>query len=162
MQESIKVLLQETITRAATSSLGDLRANQSTRRRKKLASFMGTLLEEMTKGIIHILLKHFYSRKLDFSQKLFFRQNKRISLLTLHFDEIFMLQQFEIFAKVLSLLEASFDLISGSSLSMKIQIMVKKITENLGFKAPFWKVKNFHSFFFSFSNSSHKSGYLLF
>ena len=84
MQESIKVLLQETITRAATSSLGDLRANHSTRRRKKLASFMGTLLEEMTKGIIHILRKHFYSTKLDFSQKLFFRQNKRISLLTLY------------------------------------------------------------------------------
>ena len=37
-------------------------------------------------------------------------------------------------AKVLSLLEAFFDLISGSSLSMKIQIMGGKITENLGFK----------------------------
>ena len=36
--------------------------------------------------------------------------------------------------KVLSLLEAWFDLISGSSLSMKIQIMGGKITENLGFK----------------------------
>ena len=31
--------------------------------------------------------------------------------------------------KVLSLLEASFDLISGSSLSMKIQIMGGKISE---------------------------------
>ena len=78
MQESIKVLLQETITRAATSSLGDLRANHSTRRRKKLASFMGTLLEEMTKGIIHILHKHFYSTKLDFWQKLFFLSKQKI------------------------------------------------------------------------------------
>jgi hypothetical protein len=33
--------------------------------------------------------------------------------------------------KVLSLLEACFDLILGSSLSMKIQIMGGKITENL-------------------------------
>ena len=49
--------------------------------------------------------------------------------------------------KVVSLLEASFDLISGSSLSMKIQIMGGKITENLGFKSPLWKVKNFCSFF---------------
>ena len=32
--------------------------------------------------------------------------------------------------KVLSLLEACFDLISGSSLHMKIQIMGGKITEN--------------------------------
>ena len=36
--------------------------------------------------------------------------------------------------KVLSLLEACFDLISGSSLSMKIQIMGGRITENLGFE----------------------------
>ena len=36
--------------------------------------------------------------------------------------------------KVLSFLEACFDLISGSSLCMKIQIMSGKITENLGFK----------------------------
>ena len=36
--------------------------------------------------------------------------------------------------KVLSLLEACFDLISSPSLSMKIQIMGRKITENLGFK----------------------------
>ena len=35
----------------------------------------------------------------------------------------------------LSLLEACFDLISGSSLSMKIEIMGGKITENLGFKS---------------------------
>jgi hypothetical protein len=35
--------------------------------------------------------------------------------------------------KVLSLLEACFDLILGSSLHMKIQIMGGKITENLGY-----------------------------
>ena len=64
--------------------------------------------------------------------------------------------------KVLSLFEACFDLISGSSLCMKIQIMGGKITVNLGFKSPLQKVKKFCSFFFSFSNSSHKSGYLLF
>ena len=45
--------------------------------------------------------------------------------------------------KVLSLLEDCFDLISGSSLSMKIQIMCEKITENLGFKSPLRKVKFF-------------------
>ena len=49
--------------------------------------------------------------------------------------------------KVLSLLEACFDLISGSSLHMKIQIMGGKITENLGFKSPLRKVKIFLSFF---------------
>ena len=64
--------------------------------------------------------------------------------------------------KVLSLLEACFDLISGSSLSMKIQIMGGKITDYLGFKSLLRKVKMFCSFFFSFSNSSHKRGYLLF
>ena len=58
--------------------------------------------------------------------------------------------------KVLSLLEACFDLISGSSLSKKILIMGSKITENPGFKSPLQKVN-----FFSFSNSSHKNGYLL-
>ena len=51
--------------------------------------------------------------------------------------------------KVLSLLEAFFDLISGSSLSMKIQIMGRKITENPGAG----RSKNFSTFFFSFSNS---------
>ena len=60
--------------------------------------------------------------------------------------------------KVLSLLEACFDLIMGSSLSMKIQIMGRKVTENLGFKSSLWKVNFFLSFFFSFSNSSHKEG----
>ena len=52
--------------------------------------------------------------------------------------------------KVLSLLEACFDLISGSSLSMKIQIMGGKITENLGFKSPLWKVNIKNLFFFLF------------
>ena len=37
-------------------------------------------------------------------------------------------------SKVLSLLKACFNLISGSSLSMEIQIMGVKIIENLGFK----------------------------
>jgi hypothetical protein len=50
-------------------------------------------------------------------------------------------------SKVLSLLEACFDLISGSSLSMIIQIMGGKITENLGFKSPLRKVKSFLFFF---------------
>ena len=44
------------------------------------------------------------------------------------------------FLKVLSLLEACLNLISGSSLHMKIQIMGGKITENLGFKSPLRKV----------------------
>ena len=60
--------------------------------------------------------------------------------------------------KVVSLLEACFDLISSPSPSMKIQIMGGKITENLRFKSPLRKVKNF--FFFLFSNSSQKTGYL--
>jgi len=66
--------------------------------------------------------------------------------------------------KVLFLLKACFDLISGSSLSMKIQIMGGKITENLVFKSPLRKVNFLFVvlFFFSFSNSSHKSGYLWF
>ena len=51
------------------------------------------------------------------------------------------------FSKDLSLLEACFDLISGSSLSMKIQILGGKITENLGFKSPLRKVNFFLSFF---------------
>ena len=48
--------------------------------------------------------------------------------------------------KVLSLLEACFDFIKGSSLS----IMARKITENLWFKFPLRKVKTFLSFFFKF------------
>ena len=49
--------------------------------------------------------------------------------------------------KVISLLEACFDLILVSSLSMKIQIIGRKITENLGFKSQLRKVKFFLSFF---------------
>ena len=49
--------------------------------------------------------------------------------------------------KVVFFLEACFDLISSSSLSMKIQIMGGKITENLGFESPLRKVKKFVSFF---------------
>ena len=45
--------------------------------------------------------------------------------------------------KALYLLEACFDLISGSSLHMKIQIMGGKITENLGFNSPLPKGKFF-------------------
>ena len=51
--------------------------------------------------------------------------------------------------KVLSFLEACFYLIPSSSLSMKIQIMGRKITENLGFKSPLRKV-NIFLFFFIF------------
>ena len=50
--------------------------------------------------------------------------------------------------KVLSLLEACFDLITLPS--VKIQIMGGKITENLGFKSPLLKVKRILSFFFHF------------
>ena len=54
------------------------------------------------------------------------------------------------------------DSISSSSPSMKIQIVSGKITENLGFKSQLRKVKIFCSFFFSFSNSSHKTRNLWF
>ena len=64
-----------------------------------------------------------------------------------------MVRQTSICLKVLSLLEACFDLISGSSLHRKIQIKGGKITENLGFKSPLRKVKKKILFFFSFSNS---------
>ena len=56
-----------------------------------------TYTDEMTPiGTIHILRMHLYSTKLDltskfFTKTMFFRQNKRISFSTLHFDEIFML-----------------------------------------------------------------------
>ena len=54
-------------------------------------------------------------------------------------------------SKVLSFLEACFDLNSPPSLSMKIQILDGKITENLGFKSPLRKVKFFlFSFLFIF------------
>ena len=49
--------------------------------------------------------------------------------------------------KVLSLLEACFDLISPPSPSMKIQIMGGKMTENLGFHSPLRKVKIFFVLF---------------
>ena len=61
--------------------------------------------------------------------------------------------------KALSLLEACFDLISGSSLHMKIQIMSEKITENLGFKYPLRKVKIFVLFPFPFQ-ILHKKLYI--
>ena len=53
--------------------------------------------------------------------------------------------------KVLSLLEACFDLISSPSPSMKIQIMGRKIPENLGFKSSLRKLKIVLSFFCSLS-----------
>ena len=53
----------------------------------------------------------------------------------------------------LSLLEACFYLISGSSLYMEIQIMGGKITENLGFKSSLQRLEYFCHFYFSFSNS---------
>ena len=56
--------------------------------------------------------------------------------------------------KVLSLLKACFDLILGSSLSMKIQITGVKILKIWGSKP--------HSGRSKFSNYSYKSGYLLF
>ena len=51
-------------------------------------------------GTIHILRKHFYSKKLNLTSKFFtktgfFRQNKRISFSTLHFDEILVLKEEE-------------------------------------------------------------------
>ena len=46
------------------------------------------------------------------------------------------------FFKVLSLLEACFDLFLSPSLSMKIQILGGKIIENLGFESPRRKVNN--------------------
>lgn len=54
IQENIRMLLQETITRRpaaaiSTSNGGDLKTTQSSRR-QKLASFMGTLLEAMTQA----------------------------------------------------------------------------------------------------------------
>ena len=53
-------------------------------------------LKRDNEGTIHILRKHLYSTKLNLTSKIFtktgfFRQNKRISFSTLHFDEFFML-----------------------------------------------------------------------
>ena len=53
----------------------------------------------------------------------------------------------EVTGKVISLLEACFDLILSASPSMKIQIMGGKITGNLGFKSPLRKVTFFLFFF---------------
>ena len=62
--------------------------------------------------------------------------------------------------KVLFLLEACFDLILGYSLSMKIQIMGGRITENLGFKSPLQKVKkNIFSFHLSCQVRSQRSNH---
>ena len=58
--------------------------------------------------------------------------------------------------KSLSLLQAFFDLISVSSLSMKIQIIGRKITENLGFKSLLRKVKNLYFFLFIFKFFTQK------
>ena len=53
-------------------------------------------LKRDNEGTIHILRKHLYSTKLNLNSKFFtktgfFRQNKRISFSTLHFDKIFMM-----------------------------------------------------------------------
>ena len=61
----------------------------------KLIDSGNSLTTEML-GTIHILRKHFYCTKLNLTCKFFtktgfFRQNKRISFSTLHFDVIFML-----------------------------------------------------------------------
>ena len=80
--------------------------------------------------------------------------NEEIRYLQKYFQICFSLQidrprisYLKLTCKVLSLLEACFDLIWGSSPSMKIQIMGGKITENLGFKSPLRKVKSFLFFF---------------
>ena len=65
-------------------------------------------------------------------------------------------------SKVLSFLEVCFDLILSPSLSMKIQIMGGKITENLGFKSLLRKVKNILSLFsFHFQILHTKLGILI-
>ena len=70
-----------------------------------------------------------------------------------HLDVFSVQSELRDLVKVLSFLEACFDLILDSSLAMKIQIMGRKITKNLGFKSPLRKVNNVCPFFFSFSNS---------
>jgi chromosome segregation ATPase len=67
---------------------------------------------ESSKGTTHILRKHLYSTKLALNTQFltkteFFRQNKRASLSTLHFDEIFMLK-FENLKQVLLSKQKSF------------------------------------------------------
>jgi hypothetical protein len=51
-------------------------------------------------------------------------------------NTIFTPGNIEAFVKPYLFLEACFDLISSPSLSMKIQMMDEKITENLEFKSP--------------------------
>ena len=65
-----------------------------------------------------------------------------LGALTLQAAEAIILHNLLLLSKVLSILEACFDLILSPSLSMKIQIMGGKITENLGFKFPLRKVNN--------------------
>ena len=96
--------------------------------------------------------------------------NEEIRYLQKYFQICFSLQidrprisYLKLTCKVLSLLEACFDLIWGSSLHMKIQIMGGKITENLGFKSLLRKVIFFVLFFlfiFKFSIKNCISLYL--
>ena len=62
--------------------------------------------------------------------------------------------------KVLSLLETCFDLISGPSHHMKIQIMGRKMTENLGSKSLHQKVKIILSFFSFHFQILHKKQHI--
>ena len=67
--------------------------------------------------------------------------------------------------KVKNILEGCLGLIPSPLYSVKIQIMGGKITENLGFKSPLRKVKNFLSFFlfiFKFSIKNCRSLFLPF
>jgi len=50
IQEEIKVLLSETVQRSSSPHGDPLSKGTSARRRKQLASFMGSLLEEMAKA----------------------------------------------------------------------------------------------------------------
>ena len=70
-----------------------------------------------------------------------------------------MLKNSTLVSKVLSLLEACFDLISGSSLSIKFKSWAGKLPKIWGSNP---RSGRSSSFFFTFSNSSYKSGYLLF
>ena len=76
-----------------------------------------------------------------------------------HLDVFSVQSELRDLVKVLSFLEACFDLISSPSLSIKIQIMGGKITDNLGFKSPLRKVKIFVLFPFPFQ-ILHKKLYI--